>query len=198
MSEISVKVHCPIGTEIKVFLNGEERRTIETTDRPSVVRIEQVPSEKGRMPNGEKLKRYYASVFGQKIRYGIDIPSPFRAVFEETVAQGTEGQVAYSLLCLDGHYRIVPEYDSSVRGSVRSYEENLDSSLWKVVLGSILLPMLIILCLGFAALWSASVPAAARAVFGTLYAVIILGGVFLFFSKTRRRRYYSTGVENDE
>lgn len=198
MSEISVKVHCPIGTEVKVFLNGEERRTIEAAERPALVRIEQVPFGKGRMPGREKMKQYYSSVFGQKIRYGIDMPSPFRAVFEGAIVPGTEGQVGFSLVCLDGHYRIVPERECFTQGSIRSYEENQDSGLWKIVLGSILLPLIMILSLGFAALWDASIPAAARAAFGTIYALIILGGVFLFCSRTRRKRYYSTGVESDE
>ena len=198
MGEIQVKVHCPIGTSVRTYLDGAERNTVQAADGQAVKVSVVQDSVSGRPGKAELLKLYYSSVFGQKIRYGIDMPSPFRAVFEGTVTAGAEGQVEFSLVCLDGHYRIVPDRECFTPGSVRSYEENLDSGLWKLVLGSILMPLLIVLSLGFAALWDASVPAAARAVFGTLYAIIILGGVFLFFSKTRRKRYYSTGVERNE
>ena len=198
MSEITVKVHCPIGAAVRVILDGEERSEISVPDGQGVkVLAEQVPN--GNRPSKSELfKTYLSSIFGKRIRYGSDIPSPFRAEFAGTIAPGTEGTVGLSLVCLDGHYRIVPDRDVFIKGSVRSCEINDDSGLWKGALSVILVPLLIILSLGLAALFSVEVPPVAQAGFATLYAVVMLAGIWMFLQRTKHKRYYSTGVENNE
>ena len=186
---VNVKVHHPAGTDVKVYLNGAECSEIETDGQPVSVIIEQTPkgTEGGR---SERLKLYYASVFGRKLRYGTDVPSPFRARFSGTLKPGTEGTVSFTLACMEGRYRIVPEGNCFIKGSVQSMEINDDSGLFKIVLGTVLIPLLIIFSLAFAALYKPDVPTVARIGFGIVYAVIIAGALFVFFEKTRRKRYY--------
>ena len=198
MSNITVKVHCPIGAAVRVRLDGEERNEISVPEGQGVkVFIEQVPN--GNRPSKSELfKIYLSSIFGKRIRYGADVPSPFRAEFAGTIAPGTEGTVGFSLVCLEGRYRIVPDQDVFVKGSVRSCEVNDDSGLWKAALGVILVPLLVILSLGLVALFSSEVPAVAQAGFGTLYVIMMLAGIGMFLQKTKHKRYYSTGVEQNE
>jgi hypothetical protein len=197
MSELSVKVHSPAGTDVKVFLNGTEGTEIETGGQPVSVRIEQQPLPCG-LSRKEKLGVYYASVFRKRLRYGTDIPTPFRARFTGTVRAGEEGTLGFSLACMEGHYRILPDRDCFVPGSVRSQEVNEDSGLWKLVLGTVLLPLLIILFLAVWALFRSEAPTVAKSAFGILYGVLIIGAVGMFLERTRRTRSYPTGAEQNE
>ncbi|MBO7631373.1 MAG: hypothetical protein J6S78_03485 [Lachnospiraceae bacterium] len=195
--KLIIKVHCPAAANVKVFLNGTERTEIETDGNPVEVRVLQVLPDGG-AARGEKLRVYYGSVFGRKLRYGTDVESPFHAGFEGTIRAGEEGTVGFTLTCMEGRYRIYPERECFVEGSVRSYERNEDSGLWKLVLGSVLLPLLIILLLAFRALGRSDAPVAAKAAFGILYGILMIGAIGLFFYRTRHTRYYSTGVEHNE
>ena len=197
MSELRIKVHSPAGTDVKVFLNGIEASEIETNGQPVTVRVEQQPLPCG-LTRKEKLQIYFASVFRRKLRYGTDIPTPFRARFTGTIRAAEEGTVGFSLAGMEGRYRIRPERDCFVPGSVKSQEINEDSGLWKLVLGAVLLPLLIILALAVWALLRSEAPTVGKAAFGILYGVLIIGAVGMFLERTRRTRSYPMGAEQNE
>ena len=197
MSELRIKVHSPAGTDVKVFLNGAECTEIETNGQPVTVRVEQQPLPCG-LTRKEKMQIYFASVFRRKLRYGTDIPTPFRARFTGTIRAAEEGTVGFSLACMEGRYRILSERDCFVPGSVKSQEINEDSGLWKLVLGAVLLPLLIILALAVWALLRSEAPTVGKAAFGILYSVLIIGAVGMFLERTRRTRSYPMGAEQNE
>ena len=197
MSELRIKVHSPAGTDVKVFLNGIEASELETNGQPVTVRVEQQPLPCG-LTRKEKLQIYFASVFRRKLRYGTDIPTPFRARFTGTIRAAEEGTVGFSLACMEGRYRILPDRDCFVPGTVKSLEINEDSGLWKLVLGAVLLPLLIILALAVWALLRSEAPTVGKAAFGILYGVLIIGAVGMYLERTRRTRSYPMGAEQNE
>ena len=192
MSEINVKVHCPAGTEVRTYLDDTECAGITLpSERPVKVMIEQQAD--GKRPSGWELYRlYFSCIVGRKIRYGVDVPSPFRASFEGIIAPGTEGTVSFSLVCMEGRYRIVPDRECFVKDSVKSYEINDDSRVWSVVLCTVLVPLLIVFVLALTALWNGDVPQAARVGFGIGYCVIMIGALAVMFGKVKKKRKYTT------
>lgn len=187
MAQISVHVRTPMGTAVKTYINGQEASSAEVQmNEPVRIRVEQTKTGTDESI-GHKLTSYMKALTpGRKIRYGLDVPSPFRAQYEgELIPKADSERIAFTLVTEDGHFALIPdEPDRFRKETVRNREINDDRAVWGILLGSILAVLLIVYALAMVALFGGEeIPALAKALFGALYTVLAGTAAFLFIRK---------------
>ena len=186
MAQITVHVRTPQGTAVKTYINGQETSSAEVQGEAVRIRVEQVKTD-NIQSFGQKLGRYLSNLTpGRKIRYGLDVPSPFRAQYEgELVLKGTDETVNLTLVTEDGHFALIPdEPDRFRKETVKNREINDDRAVWGILLGSVLAVLLVIYVLAMIALLKGEdIPSVAKAMFGALYTVLAGTAAFLFIRK---------------
>ncbi len=188
-----IRVQCktPLGQEVRIFLNGEERDCISAKRGDRVhIRIEQVfpaatPS------TGQLFVSYIRELctYG-RIMYGKEIASPFMAVWEGILSVDDEMMVSFSLVSDGVHSEIFPEENALVKeAAVRSYEENRHRKVWLLVMLPVVIPLLVVAIVGVWVLWSTRVetpgeiPIAAVVGFTMVYVGVVL---FVLWQMLRR------------
>lgn len=193
MSHMTVICHCPSGKAVRIWMNGKERSALSTEKGEHVsIRIEQQPDTVP-APFSKRLRQYMGAVFlRRKLRYGLDVPSPFRAVWEGNVIAGEETEdITFTLACMDGRYAVIPDSERYEKASVRSYEINDDNKVWAVLLGSILVPLVLIYALALTVLLrDDTAPAGGKILVSCIYTVIMLAAFGILFGKTQRVRQH--------
>ena len=187
MAQINVHVRAPQGTAVKTYINGQETSAAEVqSGEPVRIRVEQIRNGNDESL-GHKLASYMKNLTpGRKIRYGLDVPSPFRAQYGGELVSKADGETVYfSLVSEDGHYALIPdEPDRFRKETVKNREINDDRAVWGILLGSVLAVLLIVYALAMIALFQGDdVPAVARALFGALYTVLAGTAAYLFIRK---------------
>lgn len=189
MGIVRVHTHCPAGTSVRVYLDGQEGREIRVSDGQRV-QLRIVQDRTVRPARGELLAMYLRSAFSAKqIRYGLDIPSPFYAELTGSVCPVGEEDVSVTLVCNEGHYAILAD-EGSVINDRECREFNADRGIWALLLGLVLLPLVLIYALGLIVLWSdAGTPLAARIGFSIIYSVAVVAVTVSFLLRIRSSRH---------
>ncbi len=193
MAHLQVNIRKPEGSEVRIWINGQETDAIDVSRHSTVhIEVRQI-REISEEEKKHLLKEYIMSFSAHgKITYGNVIPNPFYATYEADLIIEEDFDLTFVLAACGVHYELAcAEELAFVKGSVCKREENLHKKVWLQVMLLLAVPIFLLIILALIAIWSGDVgqkgniPVWAAIVFSALF---ISGGVFVVWQMVRRLR----------
>lgn len=156
MARVQVIVHQPLGTEVRVYLNGQETDVLEVP-RHSVVHLELRQVRTVSEEQSKHLFRNYVmslSTHG-RIVYSNVLPAPFYAYYKADLQVEEDWNLTFTLQQCGVHFEFLCEEGLLfVKGSVRSGEGNLHRRIWLRVMLLLAVPIFAVIALALFSIWS--------------------------------------------